>query len=323
MSARLPIWLATAIPAAALASIAAGRLGGVPADGVALAALLFLALSAWAASVAAVTRARAGESSALLPAAGGSAAAAVICGLVAGALRWPAATDGGWLFASISALAATATVQAVRVSSGDLRPALSAISFPAGVVVFGPAATGVAWPTVSGGPAARRLPAGTRGAAWAALLLLWHPVLARLLSGRQPHLASLRRLHGAEHLAVLTATRGKPLDPERLRGGNPITAHCGGTLAALALPAGIATTALLPAGLVGLLGLLWALSWATTVRTAALLVPRLRWLLAPGLWLQRLTTAAPSERELAVAIAAVRCALEPDETERQGGAVRP
>lgn len=231
-------------------------------------------------------------------------------GSVSGVAGAPGTGEAGWLFATASAGSALLAIHAALASGGARRSCSGALSTPAGIIVFGQAATGVAWRDPRGTVRARRLPAGWRGLGGAVLLLLWQPVIRPLLGGQRPSLQSLRRLHGAEHLAVVAALEGRTLHAAALRTGEVRTPLCGGTLAAWGVLLWAPLSLVPRSDLEAALALLWALSWASILRTLALAHACCAALLAPGLWLQRWTVAAPEDGELATACAAVRAAVE-------------
>jgi hypothetical protein len=230
-------------------------------------------------------------------------AAAVISGAAGGLAGWPAPGTVPWMLAAASWAAAAAAVSSVRVRTRGKPPITSAISLPFGVIVDGPA-TAVAWVDPDGAVRTTRV----RYAILAPIALALHALVVPVVQGRKPRLLNLRRLHGAEHVAVLHACAGKELDTDALRGLSPITPHCGGTVVMIFLP--LLFAAVPAAGPAQTAATLWAIFCALCLRNAAIELPMFAPLLAPGLLLQRVTTAPPSEIELAVATAACKAALD-------------
>jgi len=286
---RIPSWWAAASILAATASAVATRTAPASLGPHAMTAALFLA-AASAACAAAASRRR----DLLASAVPFAAASAVACGISAGALQWPH-SEGSWLFAAASAWLAAQLAHlssAARLGEGAIT---GAQSLPLGVIVFARHATSCAWQDPSGTVRTWTGPPGLRGA-FAALSVLLRETL---LSRRAPKLCNVRRLHAAEHIAVLAATSRTHRLPV-----SPVTPFCGGTVAALAIPAYLLATMASPPE-AHTMAMLWAMCGAYAVRTAALASPGMRWLLTPGLWLQRLTTAPPHEQEIRIANAAV------------------
>ncbi|MDR7440379.1 MAG: DUF1385 domain-containing protein [Armatimonadota bacterium] len=170
-----------------------------------------------------------------------------------------------------------------------------AMSFPSGIMVVGPR-VGCAW-TLWGPPRAFSLRWWLFPAVGGWLVLLG---LVRAMAGPWSAIQRLRRLHGAEHVVV-----GPELAPDEPP--EPISTRCGATLAVASLP-------FLAAGYVvtgqtrGLIQL-WALAWGEILRLTAFAEPRIRFVLLPGLWVQRLTTARPHPEDLEVARLALTHAL--------------
>jgi hypothetical protein len=296
-----PAWWSAALTVTATAAALLARAAPTGVGPYAMTAALFIAAAA-AFCAAAADR----KPHLLATAAALAAGAGIACGISAGTLRWPS-SDASWVFAASYAWLAAQTAHltvAARTQGGPIR---GAQTFPAGIVVYGSAASSCAWMRPDGTVGAWAGPPGIRGAALAAWVLLREGFLRPLFRLRKPRLFSVRRLHAAEHLAVLAAMKGQTPEPASLC-GSPITPLCGGTIAGIALPLYLLASAAAPKTSHAM-ALLWATCAAYAVRTAALPSRRARWLLLPGLWLQRLTTAPPGEAELEVASRAVAACL--------------
>ncbi|HHY46394.1 MAG TPA: DUF1385 domain-containing protein [Firmicutes bacterium] len=127
--------------------------------------------------------------------------------------------------------------------------------------------------------------------------------------------------HGAEHKAIYTYEAGEPLTVENARKHSTLHPRCGTSFLLIVMVVMILVfsligtrsflvrlglrLALLPL-VAGLSYELIKLSGRKSVRESWLL----RWAIAPGLWLQRLTTREPDEGQLEVAIKALNAVLE-------------
>lgn len=137
-------------------------------------------------------------------------------------------------------------------------------------------------------------------------------------------LPDIRRVfayHGAEHKTIHAYEAGVELTPESVKGYSTAHARCG-----TAFLLAVMVIAILVFGLVGkpalwlmvlsrvvLLPLVASLAYEATQLGARHMDNRLvRTLMAPGLWLQSLTTRQPDEGQLEVAIAALKEALTAD-----------
>lgn len=136
-------------------------------------------------------------------------------------------------------------------------------------------------------------------------------------------LADVRRLfgyHGAEHKAVNAYEAGAPLDAARARGFSRFHPRCGTSFVLIVMVVAIAVFSFLGrppllqrvALRIASIPLVAGVSYEI-VRAGA----RSRWLqpvVLPGLWLQRLTTREPDDRQLEVAVRALREVVERDHT---------
>lgn len=147
-------------------------------------------------------------------------------------------------------------------------------------------------------------------------------VLAFLVAiGRIPAIQRVFQYHGAEHKVVNAYEAGFPLRVETVAGVSRFHPRCGTTfLLMVLLVAAIVFAALgrpsLPVRLAERVLILPVIASASfEFMRLAQRAAALRPLLAPGLWLQRLTTREPDAGQLGVALAALK-ALLPLETAR-------
>jgi len=160
----------------------------------------------------------------------------------------------------------------------------------------------------------------------------------------------IRRLfqyHGAEHKAVFAFERGEQLTAVAAGRQSRFHPRCGTSFLLIVMFSAILLFSLLDAWMIQLFG---TLDIVTRLVTHLPLIPLVggisyefikasarrsetlfgRLVIAPGLWLQRITTNEPDEGQLEVAIVALRCALGEDEGEvlstihvQEGGLVSP
>ncbi len=122
----------------------------------------------------------------------------------------------------------------------------------------------------------------------------------------------LLQYHGAEHKVVNAYEHGAELLPEGVAGYSRLHPRCGSTLVAFLLLFSFLlfmpsqNLALLPRLLAKLFLLPLSLSLAFEIILLTYSKPRFAFLLAPGLWFQRLTTREPTPDQLEVAIAAIK-----------------
>ena len=136
----------------------------------------------------------------------------------------------------------------------------------------------------------------------------------------------LFRYHGAEHKAVFTFESGGDLTPESAAGYTRFHPRCGTSFILIVMVTAILLFAVLDTVLIGLLG---TLTLPVRILTHIPFIPLvggaayefIRWsakrsttqlgkaLVAPGLWLQRITTKEPDPGMLEVAVVALKCAL--------------
>ena len=222
----------------------------------------------------------------------GAAALSVSLAFMAGALGWPAPSPQSWLVSTASWLVLTLLSDSMRPS----RNPVGAITVGTGIAVFAREGAGAAWVDSFGEIRCVR----ARPIEVISLLLRQVPVSFCRRGSR----VSFRRLHGAEHVAITAAWAGVPPDP----GISHVTIHCGGTISAtVVLTAGIALL-IAPTGLHPGVIVAWSTAAGVSLREAAISSRWLSFALAPGLWLQKLTTAPPGPLEMEVALAALRAA---------------
>lgn len=131
------------------------------------------------------------------------------------------------------------------------------------------------------------------------------------LLGRSPEVQRWFAYHGAEHKAVHALEHGAPLTVSGLKPFPPEHPRCGTAFLLLVLVVKVAVFAFLPVG--GWEGVVLRVAALPLVAGLSFEVLRLgaqhggwRWLSLPGLWLQKLTTREPDERQLEVALAALQ-----------------
>jgi uncharacterized protein YqhQ len=137
--------------------------------------------------------------------------------------------------------------------------------------------------------------------------------------------------HGAEHKAVVAFERGEPLNVASAMSQTRFHPRCGTSFVLVVLVAAIALFAILDSALISVFG---TITLGTRVITHVLLLPLVGGLsyefirlssrhsatrvgamiVAPGLWLQRITTREPDEDQVTVALAALQAALGEEES---------
>ncbi len=137
--------------------------------------------------------------------------------------------------------------------------------------------------------------------------------------------------HGAEHKVVFTFEAGETLTVENARGKSRLHPRCGTSFLLFVLALSVALFAFVPssaplvvkfASRIVLIPVIAGLAYET-IRFSSRHVehPLLRLLIAPGLWLQRITTREPADDQIEVAIAALREALVFDVADASRAAV--
>ena len=139
-----------------------------------------------------------------------------------------------------------------------------------------------------------------------------------------PDIRRVFAYHGAEHRAVNAYEAGVPLEVEAVRGYSTAHVRCGTSFMFAVLIIAIIVFAIIGRPSVGvmvlsrivLIPLIAALGYEVTYFGARHINHRLvRALLAPGLWLQRLTTREPDDNQLEVALSALKRVVEIDHVE--------
>ena len=134
---------------------------------------------------------------------------------------------------------------------------------------------------------------------------------------RMKEVSRLFRYHGAEHKTIATYEAGEPLTVENVRPSSRFHPRCGTSFLLLVLIISILVFSLVPwsstlgrAGLkLLLLPLVMGLSYEVIKFAGRHDNVLTRIISAPGLWLQRLTTAEPDDGMIEVAIASVKAVL--------------
>ena len=125
--------------------------------------------------------------------------------------------------------------------------------------------------------------------------------------------------HGAEHKVVFTFEAGENLTVENARGKSRLHPRCGTSFLLFVLALSVAVFAFVPssaplavkfASRIVLIPVIAGLAYET-IRFSSKHVdnPALRILIAPGLWLQHITTREPGDDQIEIAITALREAL--------------
>lgn len=142
------------------------------------------------------------------------------------------------------------------------------------------------------------------------------------LIGRWDEIGRVFAYHGAEHMTIHAYEAGDPLDLPHISSYRPEHPRCGTSFLLIVM-----LTAVVVFSLVG------SLPWYWLIASRIVLIPLVagisyeilklggshadrlpgRWLTAPGLWLQRLTTRGPEEPMIEVAVVALLHALTDDE----------
>ena len=141
----------------------------------------------------------------------------------------------------------------------------------------------------------------------------------------------LFQYHGAEHKTVYTFEAREELTVENARGKSTLHPRCGTSFLLFVMAVSIFVFSLIPAtapfvvkfgGRVILLPLIAGIAYEIIRFSARHLDSRLcRALIAPGLWLQRITTKPPDDKQLDIAIIALKEALAFDVEEPARAAV--
>ncbi len=172
-------------------------------------------------------------------------------------------------------------------------------------------------PTFLTGLIDRAVPLGALRAVVEGVLKLGLFILYLYLVSRMKEVHRMFRYHGAEHKPFATHEAGEPLTVENVRRSSRFHPRCGTSFLLLVLIISILVFSLIPwsstlgrAGLkLLLLPVVMGLSYEVIKFAGRHDNPLTRAISAPGLWLQRLTTAEPDDSMIEVAIASVKAVL--------------
>lgn len=151
------------------------------------------------------------------------------------------------------------------------------------------------------------------------------------LIGLMPNIREVFQYHGAEHRAINTFEAGRPLDLDQTRAFGVIHVRCGTNFILIVLVLSIFAFSFLPWSS-PLERVLMRLALLPLVAGVAYEIIRLAGrrpgsrllaaLIAPGLWLQHLTTRPPADDQVEVGLAALRAVIEAENGARQEEAAR-
>ena len=145
-------------------------------------------------------------------------------------------------------------------------------------------------------------------------------VLYIYVIGLRGNIRRLFEYHGAEHKVVFAAERGAPLTPEGARDFSRLHPRCGTNFAVATIVVSIFVFSLLPQSDSKLVGIGWRFLFMPLVAGLSYEIIKLTVhpvlgraalvLMTPGLWLQRLTTKTPDDRQIEVSCAAMQAVLD-------------
>lgn len=123
--------------------------------------------------------------------------------------------------------------------------------------------------------------------------------------------------HGAEHMSINAMEAGEELTVENTASHSTVHPRCGTTFVLVVLVMAIAVFSFLPIqtfvprliGKLVLIPLISGVSYELIKLAASKQRHTLRWLMLPGLWLQKLTTKKPTPDQLEVALTALKQVL--------------
>jgi uncharacterized protein YqhQ len=139
------------------------------------------------------------------------------------------------------------------------------------------------------------------------------------LISRMPDIARVFMYHGAEHQAIFTHENGEALTIENARKYPPLHPRCGTAFLLIVMVAAILVFVLLGEGSLtyriwsrlAVLPVVAGISYEFLKFSGRYYQDRgLKFMIAPGLWLQKLTTRPPEDAQLEVAITALKAVLE-------------
>jgi uncharacterized protein YqhQ len=139
-------------------------------------------------------------------------------------------------------------------------------------------------------------------------------VLYVMLISLIPGIKRVFQYHGAEHKAVAAFEKEGLVDPQRARKYSTLHARCGTAFLLTVMVVSILFFSFIPSEASFAAKLAWRLVLLPVIAGSSFEIIRLAekpggrwlsWFLAPGLWLQKLTTREPDDDQLAVASSAV------------------
>lgn len=144
------------------------------------------------------------------------------------------------------------------------------------------------------------------------------------LISRLPDIRRVFQYHGAEHKVVFNFESGRPVDVANAQSFSTFHPRCGTSFLMVVMLVSIGVYALLPfesfgprlLSRVALLPLIAGLSYEVIRFAARRGEGLVQWLVAPGLWLQRITTQAPDGDQVEVSIRALRGAMRLEEAQQ-------
>ncbi len=124
--------------------------------------------------------------------------------------------------------------------------------------------------------------------------------------------------HGAEHASIACHEAKKPLVPKQVKNFSTIHPRCGTAFIGIVFILAIVVFSLITssswlvrfAARIILIPVIAGLAYEILKLNAKYNLPVLNWLTLPGLWLQKITTMKPNERQIEVAIASLQLVLK-------------
>lgn len=152
------------------------------------------------------------------------------------------------------------------------------------------------------------------------------------LVGQRKNIRRVFEFHGAEHKVVYAVENNRPLTPDGARDFDTPHPRCGTGFALITVVVSVLCFSMLPVDWPLWKHLLWRGALMPLVAGVSYeiikltLHPRLgpivTRVLAPGMWLQRLTTRQPDDAQLEVACAAMKAVLEAEKAAGESGAAK-
>jgi uncharacterized protein YqhQ len=150
--------------------------------------------------------------------------------------------------------------------------------------------------------------------------------------GQRKNIRRVFEFHGAEHKVVYAVENNRELTPDGARDFDTPHPRCGTGFALITVVVSVLCFAFLPIGLPMWQQLLWRIALMPFVAGVSYeiikltlhpkLGPTVTRVLAPGMWLQRLTTRQPDNAQLEVACAAMKAVLEAEKAAGESGAAK-